>query len=164
MCHSGFQCILHWSGQEMKIYVAGALKFLAFSGRVKGQEMNPGSGKEATASWPDPFWFWGGLCASKETASLCASPKGCCKSSPVNPVEHPKALWYAVLKHWCCSLTESISAGAAVCVDIWAKQPLWDRVHKKCRYSNFLKIDFCLKRRKSAIDSRTDKRKHRGLY
>ena len=91
-CVTRFQCILHWSGQENENICCGCSKmqFLAFSGRVKGQEMNPGSGKEATASWPDPFWFWGGLRASKETASVCAFPNGCCKSSPANPVEHPK--------------------------------------------------------------------------
>lgn len=120
MCHSGFQCILHWSGQEMKIYVAGALKFLAFSGRVKGQEVNPGSGKEATASWPDPFWFWGGLRASKETASLCASPKGCWDSSPANPVEHPKALWCAVLKHCVVHLLKASVPGLQ---SVWTFEP-----------------------------------------
>lgn len=72
MCHSGFWCILHWSGQKNENICCGLSKmqFLAFSRRVRGQGMNTVSGQEATTSWTDPFSFCGGLHESKETASL----------------------------------------------------------------------------------------------
>lgn len=64
--HSGFQCIHLQSGHKNKNICCGLSKtqFLAFSRKVKGQGMNTGCGKEATASWPVPFWFCGGSHAS----------------------------------------------------------------------------------------------------
>lgn len=164
--HSGFWCILHWSGQKNENICCGLSKmqFLAFSRRVKGQEMSTGSRKEATASGRDPSWFCGGLYASKEIGSLCTSPQRLLqefssKSSPAST-----AVWYAVLKR--CAISLLKQSGPEL-QSLWKFKPnsnSWDSVRQICRDSNFLKIDFCLNRRKSAIDSITDKRNHRGLY
>lgn len=149
---------LVWAGDEN--ICCRCSKVLSIFWEGQGPRMNPGSGKEATASWSDPFWFWEVYVQARETASLlCFSQR---LLQEVNPVEHPKALWYAVLKHWCRS--HLLKASVPGLQSVWtfgAKQPLWDRVHKNADIQT-LKIDFCLKRRKLAIDSRTDKRKHRG--
>lgn len=50
--HSGLWCILHWSGQKNDHIFCrlSKMQFLSFSGRVKGQGMDTGSEKEATAT------------------------------------------------------------------------------------------------------------------
>lgn len=75
-------------------------------------------------------------------------PKGRYKSSLANP-ELSAMLFSSTLSSW----------------KFQPNSDYWDGVHRICRRdSNFVKIDFCLSRRKSAMDSVTDKRKHRGLY
>lgn len=142
------------------------MHFLAFSGRVKGQGIDTGSEKEATDSYlARPVLVCGGLHARKETASFCAFPQRLLQEFSSKSNLASKTLRYAVLKH-CVPLAcwSSPRLSCSFCGHSSQRATIGTEFIKYTGIQTFSKIDFCLNRRKSAIDSVTDKVNHRGLY
>lgn len=140
-----------------EVHAVGALKCTHFPGGSRAKDESRTWKGSHLATWPDPCWLWGGLRAFPQRLLQEFSSS----SSPASG-----GLRSAVCRDRGASLLRQSGPELQARWKFEPRSHGWDGAQQICRAANFLKIEdlFYFKRRKSAVDSITDKRKQRGLH